>query len=39
MKIVVSGGAGATALPASLYCLEQKDVTEFVLADLDRSRL
>jgi saccharopine dehydrogenase-like NADP-dependent oxidoreductase len=39
MKIVVAGGAGAMALSAIIYCLEQRDVTEVVVADLDKSKV
>jgi len=39
MRIVLTGGAGAMALPAAIYCLEQDDVTQLVLTDVDKSRL
>ena len=39
MKIVIAGGAGAMALSAIIYCLEQRDVTEVVIADLDKSKI
>jgi len=39
MKIVITGGAGAMALPAAIYCLEQKEVSELVLTDISKSKL
>src|SRR4030042_1034108 len=39
MKIVIAGGAGAMAVSAIIYCLEQRDVTEVVVADLDESKV
>jgi saccharopine dehydrogenase-like NADP-dependent oxidoreductase len=39
MKIVVTGGAGAMALPAIIYCLEQKDVTKIVITDIEKKTL
>jgi lysine 6-dehydrogenase len=39
MRIVMAGGAGAMALPAAIYCLEQNDLTQLVLADVDASKL
>jgi lysine 6-dehydrogenase len=39
MRIVITGGAGAMALPAAIYCLEQKEVSELVLTDISKSKL
>ena len=39
MKIVVNGGAGAMSLSAVIYCLEQKDVEQIVIADIDKKAL
>ncbi len=36
MRIVVTGGAGAMALPGLIYILKQENVTEVVVADKDR---
>ena len=38
MKIVITGGAGAMALPAAICCLEENDLTQLVLADVDTSK-
>jgi len=35
MRIIVTGGSGAMALPAILYCLEQKEVKQIIIADID----
>ena len=39
MKVVITGGAGAMALPATIYCLEQKDVSQVVVTDVNQKSL
>jgi saccharopine dehydrogenase (NAD+, L-lysine-forming) len=39
MKIVVTGGAGAMAFPAIIYCLEQNDVEQIVVTDIEKKTL
>ena len=39
MKIVVTGGAGAMALSAVIYCLEQNDVEQIVITDIEKKSL
>lgn len=39
MKIVVTGGAGSMALSSLVYILDQKDVSEVVIIDINKTRL
>lgn len=39
MRIIISGGAGAMALPGIIYCLEQQDVNEIIIADKDETSI